>query len=566
MTFRVDVNTGSALVPVWYDVSSFVRSWMFSRGRDRFLSGFSAGSCEVTFDNRLRTFDPLNGSSPVQSAVVPRGQVRLFWDYAVAPGGVRTNLALNPSVETNTTYWSTDGILQRYTLTERVDAPFGVYAIGPRVKSVSTYVQTQLASLSTETEYAISAYVLSAVDVTVSIVYGATVVDLGTVSAGTAWTRFSAFVTTPTSVGATQYIRFSYASTSVASIYFDGVLVEQAQELLDYFDGSFTDTDINEYAWTGTAHNSTSTDSFDIETGHQYVGYITDWNLSYDVRGDSTATLQAADGFTLLANQQVPDATQPLEQTGTRINRLLNSGTIQWPAQRRSIQAGNRFLTTDTTDGDNALSYFQQIALTELGELFVAKNGDLTYRGSDVNNPSPADVVATFADDGTGIAFQTIAVEYGSEQLTNRFTVTWVGGDVQDDNLTSQALYGVTEDSATTLAQNLTDAASLAGYYVNRFGQPLYRIQQVSMYVPNLSLSDRATVLDLELGDVVLVKFTPNGLGSSIDQYAKITRISQSGEGVEHYITFGLEAFTTFPLVLGDATYGELGSTYVLGF
>lgn len=347
------------------------------------------------------------------------------------------------------------------------------------------------------------------------------------------------------------------------------VLATQPQPttVLEYFDGSFTDTSVNDYGWTGTAHNSTSTNAFSIETGYQYVGFITDWDLQYDLSGDSTAKLTAADGFTLLANQTVPNATQPLEQTGVRINRLLNADSIQWPAERRNIATGNRYLTTDTTSNENALEYFQQISLTELGELFVAKNGYLTYRDSAVNNPSPADVVVAFADDGTGVRYESIQVEYGSEQLTNRFTVTWSGGDVQDNNISSQALYGVVEDSATTLAQNLTDATSLAGFYVSRFGQPLYRITELSMNVRNLSSTQRADVLDLELGDVVSVTFTPNGVGSAIVQYAKVSRISQGADpGLDYFITFGLETFSTFPLVLGDAEYGKIGDSYVLGF
>lgn len=573
MTFRVDVNTGSALVPVWYDVSSFVRSWGFSRGRDRFLSGFSAGSCEVTFDNRLRTFDPLNGSSPVQSAVVPRAQVRLFPEVTDVVTS-RTNLIVNPSFETGVGSWASTGTGLSQTDAYSVFGTYSAWAGGtsffaPIIESAAVSVtagETYTASVYVRVQGSVSGTIGIPMNVTIVWDSGALSSAQITLSSGV-WRRLSVTGVAPTGVTTAQ-LQVSGATTFTGNptVWIDGAMFEQSATLNNYFDGSITSDGYLTYAWTGTAHASTSTATGVTPTGVAFTGFVDDWTLNYDVGGDSTASLQASDAFTLLANQNVPDQTMPLELTGDRITRLSDFNNLDILTAAPDVDSGNRYLTTDTTDGDNALSYFQQIALTELGELYIGKAGQLVYRDSDVNNPSPADVVATFADDGTGIAFQTIAVEYGSEQLTNRFTVTWVGGDVQDDNTASQALYGVTEGSATTLAQNLTDAASLAGYYVNRFGQPLYRIQQVSMYVPNLSPSDRATVLALELGDVVLVKFTPNGLGSSIDQYAKVTRISQSGEGVEHYITFGLEAFTTFPFVLGDATYGELGSTYVLGF
>lgn len=577
MTFRVDLNTGTAAVPVWAEVTSYVRSWSFSRGRDRFLSGFAAGDLSITFDNRLRTFDPLNSASSVQSAIVPRGQVRVFWDYGTSAGGTRTNLALNPSFETGTTRWTSDFPIAQRFASSRYGSwayQFGDYNDG---FGTGDYIRGEVGALSGSTTYTLSFYYSAPISLEVFMRYDSTNVSVGSITEGFNNTgTFSSTFITPSSVGTNQYVEIQNTTDvaiqgggpqvlPIAAV--DGFLLETGAVLGSYFDGSFTDTDINEYAWTGTAHDSTSTDTFDIETGFQYVGYITDWDLQYPLNGDSTARLTAADGFTLLANQTVPNATQPLEQTGTRINRLLNSDSVQWPADRRNIASGNRYLTTDTTSNENALDYFQEIALTELGELFVAKNGDLTYRDSSVNNPSPADVVLAFADDGTGIKYESVQVEYGSEQLTNRFTVSWTGGDVQADNLPSQLQYGVTEDSATTLSQNLTDATSLADYYVNRFGEPLYRITELSMNVRNLSSSDRDDVLGLELGDVVTVTFTPNDVGTAIFQYAKVTRISQYGDpGLDYYITFGLETFTTLPLVLGDAEYGKIGDNYVLGF
>jgi hypothetical protein len=579
MTFRVDINTGTAAIPTWVAVTEFVRSWSFNRGRDRFLAGFAAGELSVTFDNRLRTFDPLNGLSSVQSAIVPRGQVRLFSNYEFVPAPTRTNLVLNPSLETNDTFWTShDG-----TSIQRKGGWSGQFSAATQTEflepPVPQFMAVETAALAANTDYRVSFYYLQrtkdVLPFDVVMRYDTNEVFLATFTPSSTWQRGSIKFTTPSSVGTTQRVRFNFVEGAPSFVSFkgispmaiDAVLVEETTVAKSYFDGSFTDSDTENFEWTGTPHNSTSTLDFDIESGYQFVGYITDWDLQYDLSGDNVATLTAADGFTLLANQTVPDATQPLERTGTRIERLLDAGTIQWPVERRNISQGNRFVTTDTTDSNNALEYFQQITLTELGELFVAKNGDLTYRDSTVNNPSPADVVLAFADDGSGIKYESIQVEYGSEQLTNRFTVTWVGGEVQDNNEASQLQYGVTEDSAETLAQNLIDAASLAGFYVNQFGEPLYRITQLSMNLRTLSDTDQDDVLNLELGDIVTVTFTPNNVGSPIFQYAKVAQISQSGNpGLDYFLTFGLETFTTLPLVLGDATYGKIGDDYVLGF
>jgi hypothetical protein len=240
MTFRVDLNTGTATLPVWTDVTSYVRSWSFSRGRDRFLSGFQAGDLSITFDNRLRTFDPLNSSSPVQSAIVPRGQVRVFWDYATFPGGTRTNLVLNPSLETNTTY-TAGGFTRESTFS----AYYGTY-YGSVTTAASPNPRFDTDTLATSTRYAVSAYVraqkvnLTDVDLTYSlgIRYGSTEVAYtnftmpipSTVGVG-AWQRVTAVFVTPSSVDVSQHVVFIPVSPPASSQVFhvDAVMVEASE-------------------------------------------------------------------------------------------------------------------------------------------------------------------------------------------------------------------------------------------------------------------------------------------------------------------------------------------------
>jgi hypothetical protein len=62
---------------LFYDVSEFLIEVNSNRGRSRELDRYSAGQLSVTLDNRLRTFDPLNTSSPYAGQIIPHREIRV---------------------------------------------------------------------------------------------------------------------------------------------------------------------------------------------------------------------------------------------------------------------------------------------------------------------------------------------------------------------------------------------------------------------------------------------------------------------------------------------------------
>jgi hypothetical protein len=87
----------------------------------------------------------------------------------------------------------------------------------------------------------------------------------GTVTAvnSSGWTRISVTATAPT--GAVTAIPTFYSGTTPASgkqVYFDGALFEQASEIKPYFDGNIASANEFTYAWSGTAHISTSLEKY----------------------------------------------------------------------------------------------------------------------------------------------------------------------------------------------------------------------------------------------------------------------------------------------------------------
>jgi hypothetical protein len=62
---------------LFYDVSEYLIEVNSERGRSRELDRYSAGQISVVLDNRARTFDPLNTSSPYYGQIIPHREIRV---------------------------------------------------------------------------------------------------------------------------------------------------------------------------------------------------------------------------------------------------------------------------------------------------------------------------------------------------------------------------------------------------------------------------------------------------------------------------------------------------------
>lgn len=579
MAIRVDFNTGTSAIPVWSDITSYVRSLSISRGKDELLDGFSAGSVSIELDNRDRRFDPLYAASPYNGDIIPRRDVRVFSNYTVTTP-TRTNLALNPkptylNISGFPLNWYTNlGSLERPDLAS-IDSVSYVYIANSARPYTSVFVDFTATAGALHTISGKVTRFKDAADYSFVVnvqFFTADGLATGVPSTNTRLTNglltTSALAPSDASSGRVEFTTSPSFSGTTGPLVRE-LVVEVGSQVSTFYDGDTTDTADATYSWAGTPGSSVSTVDFsNAGSGFAFYGYIDDWDLSYDIGGNNTATIKASDGFGLLANQFIADQTMPIESSGLRILRLLSDPNINYPGPARSIQTGVKFLGTDVTSSDNALSYLQDIELSELGQLFVDKTGNLTFLDSSRNNPKISDSKQTFSDDGTGIAFINLDVIYGSEQLTNTLTVTYPGGSVTATNSTSVDSYGVTSLAIETLNQNSTDAEYLAAYYTLRFGLPQYRVNAITVNVLSLSAANQTAVLGLELGDVVTVKFTPGNVAPQVVQYGKVVRINSNiADGGKRYeMEFGLETFQTFPFILNDATYGKLDSAYVLGF
>lgn len=295
----------------------------------------------------------------------------------------------------------------------------------------------------------------------------------------------------------------------------------------------------------------------------QYQGVIDDWNFTYAPKERSKAEIVATDDFTYLARQLLTPGTATPQGTGDRVSAVLDMESVAWPADRRNIDTGSSSLGADLFDG-NALEYLQKVETSEQGQLFISKDGDLTFRGSSDAAPKSAGLV-TFADDGTGIPYTEVLVNYGTELLVNTVNTSSAAGTAIAKNERSRTSYGVVEEDIETLLADLGQVRDLADFTVQKYGDPEYRFNGVSMNLDTMSAPNRASVLGLEIGDVVLVKFTPNSVGNAIEQYGQIIAIDHDIEQSRHDMQIGLASLDFTSLVLDDALFGTMDNNS-LGF
>jgi len=137
------------------------------------------------------------------------------------------------------------------------------------------------------------------------------------------------------------------------------------------------------------------------------------------------------------------------------------------------------------------------------------------------------------------------------------------GGTATASATAAQEDYGITTLPWPTLLSTSGQAQNLADFWAGRYSVPTDRIDGLEVIVgENLTATQRGAVLALEIGDLVTVTFTPNGVGNALTQTLSV-------EAIEHEITDGgtrhtvrlslstsLSAFIIGQSLLGQAVIG----------
>ena len=299
----------------------------------------------------------------------------------------------------------------------------------------------------------------------------------------------------------------------------------------------------------------------------QFYGVIDDWNLSYEPNGDSLASAACSDALAFFANQTIGVRTNSVQQSGDRLNTILSLPEIDWPTEDRDIETGAMELGADTvTESTNALDYIRRITRSEPGSFFIAKNGDVTYR---YRRTGPASGGSILADDGSGVPYSNMTVEYGSELLYNEIFATSVITEtgvqaLAQDSINEYGIFNLTRSDL--LINSATDLESYVTFLANKFKDPEYRFKSVQIILDQRTEIQQDEILALEIGDVVQIKFTPNGVAPAIEKYAEIISLDHAVDTINHVLTMGFSTLDFSLMVLDDAVFGKLDNGNALAF
>jgi hypothetical protein len=296
-----------------------------------------------------------------------------------------------------------------------------------------------------------------------------------------------------------------------------------------------------------------------------FVGFIDDFDIQYEPGVQSVVRIDASDAFSILANSGLEEFTPESELSGARINTVLDRPEVDWPAELRDIDTGNSvMLDVDVSEGTGTLEYLQLVANSEFGNLFLAKDGKITYRERNAV-PNVPDLVFSdeiIDEEYTGIQFADVNIVYGSENLYNRISLE--NADIFPEeafaeDAESQILYGPrTFSQSGLLVQDPEQLQFLADYNLARYKEPQYRFETVTVVLDTLTTENQNKVLDLEIGDIVLVRFEPSDIPPAIEQYVRIIGINHDWNPANKNISFALERLDFAIFILDDPVLGVL--------
>jgi hypothetical protein len=113
------------------------------------------------------------------------------------------------------------------------------------------------------------------------------------------------------------------------------------------------------------------------------------------------------------------------------------------------------------------------------------------------------------------------------------------------------------------LLSETSEVEGMATFLTQKYSQPAVRFQSLTF---NDLLNGANIPRTLELGDVVRVKFTPQGIGTEIDQYAEVIGIEHEMDSISRSMVVNLDAIQTPSWRLNDLIFGRLSAGNALAY
>jgi len=296
-----------------------------------------------------------------------------------------------------------------------------------------------------------------------------------------------------------------------------------------------------------------------------FLGSIDDFDIVYAPSNRSQVRIDVSDAFSTLTNSGLEEFTPTAQLSGARVNAVLDRPEVAWPAADREIDTGNStMLGALVAEGTSVLEYLQLVSNSEFGDLFIGKDGKVVFRERNAvpNTPNLVFTDEVVAGVYQGIQFASVNNIYGSENLYNRILITNASSPALEASAAdsdSQVIYGPRSYSQSNLlVADQSELQFLADFLLARFKEPQYRFESLTVVMDTLTTPNQDAVLDLEIGDIVLVRFEPSDIPPAIEQYVRIIGISHDWTSTSKNITFALERLDFAIFILDNPVLGEL--------
>ena len=296
-----------------------------------------------------------------------------------------------------------------------------------------------------------------------------------------------------------------------------------------------------------------------------FLGSIDDFDIVYAPSNRSQVRIDVSDAFSTLTNSGLEEFTPTAQLSGARVNAVLDRPEVDWPADEREIDTGNStMLGALVAEGTSVLEYLQLVSNSEFGDLFIGKDGKVVFRERNAvpNTPNLVFTDEVVAGVYQGIQFASVNNVYGSENLYNRILISNAASpalEASANDADSQTVYGPRSFSQSNLlVASQSELHFLADYLLARFKEPQYRFEAVTVVMDTLSAVNQDAVLDLEIGDIVQVRFEPSDIPPAIEQYVRMIGISHDWTSTSKNITFALERLDFAIFILDNEVLGVL--------
>jgi hypothetical protein len=341
--------------------------------------------------------------------IVCNSENELFFTFRPNQG-TRTNLARNPSFETNTTLW---GISGTGTTIARItsDSLFGSACLQVTKAAVANSGAIHAATsgsripVSPSTTYRISVYVkvptgqatsglrtrviqYTAVTggSTVSTTNGTTV----TVTDTQGWVRLNQTITTGSTTNAISVpVVQTTAGTAGQLFLIDGLLVEQTSQLSPYFDGSYAEPEAKAIStfWEGTQNNSASNMTFRSETGLNWTdpGYLFFSSLGFVENISSIYGVFSLEDINSFSPVMLFRNTNTLDE----VNIFVENGFLNYKLNQEILYSENLNQGDNFSAGININSFVKNFgyrvsqffkSINDV-QLYIGGNGQETFLG-----------------------------------------------------------------------------------------------------------------------------------------------------------------------------------------